>query len=253
MIEKLGSDLVPVAPKTQTLPNGFKVTYRNDCELKVIYEDIFQRQVYFFEASTNEPLILDCGAHIGLAVLYFKSLYPRARILTFEPNPETFALLQRNIAQNNLRGVEAINMALTAEEGNKAILYVGENFLTEWDSTDTIDPDLWVNMHEYRGISVRSTRLSSYVSRRVDFVKLDIEGAELAVLEELDGKLAAVEAITLEYHQNLANRAEGKLQRVVEMLRKSGFKYQIFHQSEPVSLHELPNDPVYQLIVRGTR
>jgi FkbM family methyltransferase len=253
MIEKLGSDLVAVAPKTQTLPNGFKVTYRNDCELRVIYEDIFQRQVYFFEARTNEPLILDCGGHIGLAVLYFKTLYPHARILTFEPNPESFALLQRNIAQNDLRGVEAVNMALTGEEGNNAILYVGENFLKEWDSTDTIEPDLWVNMHEYRGIPVRSTTLSSYVSGRVDFVKLDVEGAELAVIEELNGKLAVVEAITLEYHQNPANLAEGKLQRVVEMLGKSGFKYQVFHQSEAVSLHELPNDPVYQLIVRATR
>ena len=253
MIEKLGSDLTPVAPKTRTLPNGYRVTYRNDCELEVIYEDIFQRQVYFFEASNSEPFIFDCGGHIGLAVLYFKRLYPRARILTFEPNPETFALLQRNIAQNNLRGVEAFNLALTGDEGDDAILYVGENFLKAWDSTDTIEPDLWVNMHEYRGIPVRSTRLSSYVNGRVDFVKLDIEGAELAVLEELTGKLAAVGAITLEYHQNPTNLAEGKLQKVVEKLSQSGFRYQIFYQSEAISLHKLPIDPVYQLIVRATR
>ena len=253
MIEKSGSDLVPGEPKTQTLPNGYKVTYRNDCELGVIYEDIFKRKVYFFEANNNEPFIIDCGGHIGLAVLYFKSLYPRAKILTFEPNPETFALLQKNIAQNDLRGVEAMNMALTRDASNDAILYVGENFLKAWDSTDTIEPNLWFNMHEYRGIPVRSTTLSSYVHGRVDFIKLDIEGAELAVLDELNGKLTAVAAITLEYHQNPANLTEGKLEKIIEKLSQSGFQYEIFHEAEPVDLHQLPNDSVYQLIVRATR
>ncbi len=253
MADELEQELEPIALKTQTLPNGFKVTYRNDCEFDVICEDIFERGVYYFEASNAEPTVIDCGGHIGLAVLYFKSLYPRAKIVTFEPNPETFALLQRNIAQNNLRGVKALNMALTGDASSNAVLYVGQNFLKAWDSTDTIEPNLWVNMHEYRGIPVRSARLSSYVNGRVDFVKLDIEGAEADVLEELDGKLAAVGAITLEYHQNPANLGERKLERVIGILEAAGFKHQVFHQTEPTPLTRLPADPVYQLIVRATR
>jgi FkbM family methyltransferase len=252
MTKKSGSDL-PSELKTQRLPNGYKVNYRNDCELEVIYDDIFRKNVYFFEANTREPFIIDCGGHIGLAVLYFKSLYPRARILSFEPNPETFALLQKNITENDLRGVEAMNMALTRDGNKGAILYVGENFLRAWDSTDTIEPNLWVNMHEYRGIPVQSTRLSSYINERVDFLKLDIEGAEVAVLDELNGKLSAVAALTLEYHQNPANLAEGKLQQIIEKLSQSGFQYGIFHEAEPIGLHQLPNDSVYQLIVRATR
>jgi FkbM family methyltransferase len=253
MIENSGSPLVPFELKTQTLPNGYKVTHRNDCELEVIYDDIFRKNVYFFEANTSEPFIIDCGGHIGLAVLYFKSLCPQARILSFEPNPETFALLQKNIAQNNLRGVEAINMALTCDDKRDAILYIGENFLQTWDSTDTIEPNLWVNMHEYHGIPVPSTRLSSYINERVDFLKLDIEGAEVAVLDELNGKLSAVGALTLEYHQNPANLAQGKLPKIIEKLSRSGFRYQIFYEAESVALHQLPTDPVYNLIVRATR
>ena len=253
MIEELGRDREPMALKTQTLPNGFKATYRNDCEFEVICEDIFEREVYYFAASNAEPTILDCGGHIGLAVLYFKSLYPRAKIVTFEPNPETFALLKKNIAQNNLRGVQALNLALTRNGSTNAVLYVGRDFLKAWDSTDTIEPNLWVNMHEYRGIPVPSTRLSSYINGNVDFVKLDIEGAEVDVLDELDGKLAAVRAITLEYHQNPANLEERKLEKIIETLEAGGFKYQIFHQAERIARDELPQDPVYQLIVRATR
>jgi len=115
--------------RTRRLANGFKVSYRNGYELEVIYDDIFAKNVYFFKSENPEPHIIDCGGHIGLAVLYFKSLYPRARIVTFEPNPETFFLLRENIVQNNLSGVRAINMAVSREDTEDAILYVGENFL----------------------------------------------------------------------------------------------------------------------------
>ncbi len=252
MTNRLGRNPEIVEQKTQTLPNGYRVSYRNDCEFEVIYDDIFVKHVYSFRSDSAAPYIVDCGGHIGLAVLYFKSRYPDARIVTFEPNPETFALLQKNIAQNNLRGVEAINMALTREGNKDAILYVGEDFLQAWDSTDTIEPDLWVNMDQYRGIPVRSTRLSSYVNGKVDFVKLDIEGAEFDVLDELKAKLPSVRALTLEYHQNPSNLAERRLEKIVKTLGAAGFEYQLIYQADHVTLNRLPEDPVYQLIVKAT-
>jgi FkbM family methyltransferase len=239
--------------KTKTFANGYKISYRNDCELRVIYDDIFTENTYFFETENPSPHIIDCGGHIGLAVLYFKNLYPFSRVVTFEPNPETFSLLKRNIAQNSLRGVEAINMALSHEDNKDAILYVGENFLEAWDSTDTIKPDLWDNMDQYRGISVRSARLSSYINGKVEFIKLDIEGAEYDVLEESKAKINSVGAITLEYHQNAHNLAEGKLEKTIALLSGGGFRYELYHQARPVTLDSLPKDPVYQLIIRAIR
>jgi FkbM family methyltransferase len=239
--------------KTQTFANGFKISYRNDCELEVIYDDIFTKNTYFFASENPEPRIIDCGGHIGLAVLYFKSLYPRARIVTFEPNPETFFLLQRNIAQNNLRGVEAINKALSHEDKEDAILYVGEDFLEAWDSTDTLEADLWANMHRYRGIPVQSARLSSYMNGRVEFIKLDIEGAEYHVLKESRAKIGSAGAITLEYHQNARNFAEGKLEKTLDILRAAGFRHELYYQARPIDLDSLPKDLVYQIIIRALR
>ena len=239
--------------RTQTFTNGYKISYRNDCELEVIYDDIFTKNTYFFETENPEPRIIDCGGHIGLAVLYFKSLYPRARIVTFEPNPETFFLLQKNIVQNKLRNVDAINMALSHEDKEDAILYVGENFLEAWDSTDTLKSDLWANMHQYRGIPVRSARLSSYINSRVEFIKLDIEGAEYDVLEESRAKIDSVRAITLEYHQNARNLAEGKLEKTIEILSVAGFRHELYYQAQRVSLDSLPKDSVYQLIIRALK
>jgi FkbM family methyltransferase len=239
--------------KTRRLANAFKVSYRNDCELEVIYDDIFAKNTYFFKTENPEPYIIDCEGHIGLAVLYFKSLYPRARITTFEPNPETFFLLRQNIVQNNLSGVRAINMAVSREDTEDTILYVGENFLEAWDSTNTTDPDLWPNMDRYRRIYVKSTRLSSYVNNRIDFIKFDIEGAEYAVLDEIKTKLSLVGAITLEYHQNACNFASRKLERIIEILRAGGYRYELLYKAKPVRFDSLPKEAVYQLIIRAVR
>ncbi len=49
---------------------------------------IFRDRLYHFSCGTDSPLILDCGAHIGLASLYFREVYPKARIHAFEADPE---------------------------------------------------------------------------------------------------------------------------------------------------------------------
>ncbi len=239
--------------KTRRLANGYTVSFRNDYELEVIYDEIFTKNVYFFKTQNPEPFIIDCGGHIGLGVLYFKTLYPRARILTFEPNPETFLLLQENIAQNNLSGVRAMNLALSSEDNKDVALFVGKNFIKAWDSTNTIKPDLWPNMDRYRKIFVRSTRLSSYINESVDFIKLDIEGAEYDVLGEIKTKLSAVEAVTFEYHQTAENLLTRKLETIVEILRASGFRYDLRHEDKPVTLDSLPKGSSYRLIISAIR
>jgi FkbM family methyltransferase len=77
-----------------------------------LYREIFARQYYYFRANTDSPVILDCRANIGMATLYFKWLYPKARIEAFEPDPNAFVVLERNIARNRLTNVVAHNCAL---------------------------------------------------------------------------------------------------------------------------------------------
>jgi FkbM family methyltransferase len=74
---------------------------------------IFFEETYFFRAASPEPVILDCGSNIGMSVLYFKMLYPAARIIA----PAAFAKLRDNVARNSLTGVTLHNCALSDEEG----------------------------------------------------------------------------------------------------------------------------------------
>ena len=66
------------------------------------YVDIFKNQSYLFRSDTSSPVIYDCGANVGVSVAYFKSLYPDARVVAFEPDKEIYGYLSRNLSRNNL-------------------------------------------------------------------------------------------------------------------------------------------------------
>ena len=51
------------------------------------FKEIFVDEIYKFDSKDEEPVIYDCGANIGMSCLYFKILYPKARITAFEGDP----------------------------------------------------------------------------------------------------------------------------------------------------------------------
>src|SRR5690606_6701996 len=97
--------------------DGFKVFAGDFPTLIGLYREIFLDEIYRFSAACEAPFIVDCGANIGMSVLYFKTLYPESRIVAFEPNPSAFALLEKNVAVNQLDGVSLFNYAISDVEG----------------------------------------------------------------------------------------------------------------------------------------
>lgn len=81
------------------------------------YKDEFVRRIYHFDAARPDPRIIDGGGNIGMSVLYFKRVYPGARITCFEPDPAIFAMLEENLARNGLNDVRLIKAGLGGEAG----------------------------------------------------------------------------------------------------------------------------------------
>jgi hypothetical protein len=63
---------------------AFKVRYLDAASFRVVAFEVFVKAEYFFRTSHDAPVIFDCGANIGLATLFFKRLYPKARVHAFE-------------------------------------------------------------------------------------------------------------------------------------------------------------------------
>ncbi len=70
------------------------------------------------------PFTVDPGSNIGMSILFFKTIYPQARITGFEPSKATCELLKRNIAANGLTRVE-VHQAALGMEGSTIEFFVG--------------------------------------------------------------------------------------------------------------------------------
>src|SRR5439155_19809328 len=153
------------------------------------YKEIFFDRVYAFPSATPRPLIIDGGANIGLATLFFKRAYPQSRVIAFEPDPVLFAFLKQNIASLQMQNVEAINAALW--NSDTSLSFISERGASGHIATfmDTGD-----------SVPVPAVRLKSWLHEKIDFLKLDIEGAEYEVFEDCREELRDVQNLFVEYH-----------------------------------------------------
>jgi FkbM family methyltransferase len=152
------------------------------------FRQIFDEKIYGFTAGTDRPYILDCGANIGLSVIYFKQIYPQSIIVAFEADKAIFETLRRNVQSFGYENVEVLNRAVWNSE-------------TELDFTSDGGDGGRLSITNDRPTQVvKTVRLRDYLDRKIDFLKLDIEGAEIAVLEDCADRLSNVQCLFVEYH-----------------------------------------------------
>lgn len=200
-------------------------------ELRHLFDEIFIHEEYLLPLGPDAgstPVILDCGANIGFATLYLKLHHPGARITSFEPNPACFALLQRHIAENRLAEVTALQAACGPGEGEISFF-----------SSPGFSPT--GSIHASRGggaqeIKVRLVRLSDHITSPVDLLKLDIEGAEQGVLDDLvsSGKIASIRRMVIEYHHRIGGSAPA-LGTFLRQIEDAGFTYDIAAPLKPTA------------------
>lgn len=214
---------IPRYNSTMTWIMGRKIELVDSCTFLVGYHEIFDQKIYQFNASRKNPLIIDCGANIGLSIIFFKQLYPQSHIIAFEPDPTIFGVLQKNLLTWEFSDIELHQKAIWTEE---TVI----NFNTEGAYSGRIPKP----GDEENLINVETIRLRNFLEQRVDFLKIDIEGAETAVILDCQDLLHNVELIFLEYHSHIHEKQ--KLHDILQVISKAGFRYHIhdaFSYSRP--------------------
>lgn len=186
-----------------------------------LLHELFVNEDYFAELEGESPRILDCGAHQGVSIHYFKRRFPHARITAFEPDPGNRAIAEENIARNGLTDVEVLPYAIAANAGT-AQFHVPKGFSMAGSLTERRK----VLGNETECIEVECVPLSRYLGERIDFLKLDIEGSECEVLEESAALLRQVQYLFCEYHHGLGLEPN-RLTRIMRVLDEAGFDTQI--------------------------
>lgn len=195
---------------------GKKIYIHDIASFNMCIAELFQSEAYKFVANSKTPYIIDCGANLGMSVIYFKELYPQASILAFEADRKIFSFLEKNMISFEYKDVTLVNKAVWNKDGNVI-------FHHEGGAGGKIEEvKELTNKHE----NVRSVRLRDYLRRRkVDFLKLDIEGSEFEVLKDCAEDLSNVDFLFIEYH-SFDNRDQ-KLQFILEIIQNAGFRYHI--------------------------
>lgn len=165
---------------------GRKVYYRAGSGDASIVNDVLLRTrgEYWVPQEVAPSVILDIGANIGAATLYFAQRFPQAKIYAFEPVPDNFALLEKNIA--GLPNVTALPVALGSQDGVLEIALAHDrnfgsfSFFSEQAEGTSKFP-------------VQIKAVAPYLAElgiaRADLIKIDTEGAEYDILTALNPEM----------------------------------------------------------------
>lgn len=176
-------------------------------------DELFGEETYKFFSESEQPVVIDCGANMGLSVLYFKKLYPKSRIIAFEPDVKTFNILQKNV--RHLPDVELRQEAVWTE--NTQIKFYSEGSLANSAVVDFSGKNkvTYVNAVDFK----------QFLNSKIDFLKIDIEGAENELIFHIKNDLSNVQHLFLEYHGLIGQ--EQNLGEILNLLKDIGFQYYI--------------------------
>jgi FkbM family methyltransferase len=169
--------------------------------------------------------VFDVGAHVGIYSILVKNLRPDLEVYAFEPEPENYGLLVKNIDESGY-DIYAIQCAVNYFDEPVFLNFLGNS-------------GGWCGIpHDFaeRVIPVRGVRLEKLCRmlgvEKVDWIKMDVEGMEHDIIEHLPPSfLERVGGLDLELHPPLSD-----IKRTVSILEEFGFKCKWSQEKELICL-----------------
>jgi FkbM family methyltransferase len=190
------------------------------------FKEIFEREIYKFNTSSAHPRILDCGANIGLSVIYFKKVFPNGRITAVECDPNILHLLKCNLIEQGLQDVIILDRAVS---NSRETVYFAQEGADAGHVVEKSSPK--------EKIPVETILLDDLINEPIDFLKLDIEGCEVDALLACK-KLNLVRNLFVEYHS--FQDSPQRLGELLELLKANGFRFYI-------STQICPSQPLFEV------
>lgn len=172
------------------------------------FEEIFLDRIYDFKCPNDDPVIFDCGANVGLSCIFFKKIFPNSKIIAFEADDDICRILDYNT--KNL-GINVINAAV-----------FNHNNGVKFHSDGSDGGSIYKNGDKKL---VRSVRLKDYIDqyKRIDFLKLDVEGAEFVIINDIKNSLKVIKNIFIEFHS--FKKDNQCLDKILSILSENDFRY----------------------------
>ncbi len=194
-----------------------------------IYSFIFMFNETFcigqYKIYKNIKVFIDVGANIGLVTLWYHLFNPKMEIYCFEPDEINFRILQKNIKDNQVTNCHIFKNAVS----NKSCT---TKFYRIKDNIQNLDSGLRLNLKlPYETINIDTIKLSTLIKKltKVSLLKMDIEGEEYAVIDELfySDSIKKIDKIIFESHI-FSKKDRGKYLNIISKLKKAGKLHSAF-------------------------
>ena len=180
----------------------------------------FETQLFASHLQSGH-VVLDIGANIGYYTLLAARLVgPQGAVYAFEPDPDNFALLQKNIHQNGYQNVVLENRAVSNQSGKIELFKGGKN----WGGHRIYDPG---DSQEH--ITIDAIALGEFFKdgpTDIHLIKMDIEGAEVRAIQGMSNLLEKHENIKLftEFSPGALRQSGSSPEEYLDLLGQLGFE-----------------------------
>lgn len=197
-----------------------------------------QFEAKLFEEYIREgDVVLDIGAHVGYyTFIAAKKAGDFGKVYAFEPDPNNFTLLKKNVELNGFKNVVLINKAVS-NQNEEITLYLSDN--------DRGSHSTYKRQDSKGHITVKAIMGDEFFKNndtRVDVIKMDIEGAEPAAIAGMSHLITKNKNITLftELYPSLLVSAGSNTEQYLSTLKKHGFR--LYNIDEDMRRIELISD-----------
>lgn len=178
-------------------------TGRNWYDLPCINNPVWLEMRFVRDHMVEEgDVILECGGHHGCStILLSRWVGATGCVVSYEPFRPNFSILAENVRRNTLTNVEPRMEAVGAEDGS----------ITFDESTSGVTT-------AGRGVTVKVARLDDQAHRRPNFLKIDVEGYEMQVLQGARAILATRPKIAMELHAELLGQFGASVEKIFDII-----------------------------------
>ena len=209
MIKAFGfADGIKLYLQVKFKPNGWLSSSRYNTKFYLrpnttdyyTFDQVFLRDQYNISLPFVPSTIIDAGANIGLASVYFAHRFPKANIVAIEPSKSNFLVVQKNII--NYSQIKALCMGLWNKDTHLEIIDTDLN-----ENAFMVKETFADNKNAIEAISINTIlKLNNW--HTIDILKIDIEGSEKEVFEQgYELWLPKTKAIIVEIHDNMRKGA----------------------------------------------
>lgn len=188
-----------------------------------VYKEVFIEKCYkkCADKLSNESIVVDIGAHIGLFSLYCSSRC--GKVYSYEAHPENFSLALKNIKNKKAENININNLAVWSSSGREINIFSSDSQTGEHtvgESADGRDGALKV-----KTISIQDIFEKNNIAY-CDLLKMDIEGAEYSALFSTPERLfKKIGNICMEYHMDIEKKHN--IEDLKNLLVNNGFEIEI--------------------------